>query len=75
MLAVLEEAGAESVALVGHNPGIGELAGRLARRAPDHHRWGDYPTCAVAAFRFEAESWPAIRQGEVLAFAIPADLG
>lgn len=75
MLAVLEEAEAESVALVGHNPGIGDLAARLARHAPDHHRWGDYPTCAVAAFRFEAGSWPEIRRGEVLAFAIPADLG
>lgn len=75
MLTVLEEAEADSVALVGHNPGIGELAIRLALQAPDHHRWGDYPTCAVAAFRFEAGTWPEIRRGEVLAFAIPADLG
>lgn len=77
MLAVLEEAEAESVALVGHNPGIGQLAGLLARDAPDHPRWGDYPTASVAALAFEAAGWSDIREGrgEVLAFAIPADLG
>lgn len=77
MLAVLEEAEAESVALVGHNPGIGALATRLARRAPDHPRWDDYPTTAVTAVAFEAESWFELGEGrgEVLAFAIPADLG
>lgn len=77
MLAVLEEAGAERVALVGHNPGIGALAARLAREAPGHPRWDDYPTCATAALGFEGDSWLGIREGrgKVLAFAIPADLG
>lgn len=77
MLAVLDEAEAERVALVGHNPGIGALAADLAREAPSHPRWADYPTCAVAALSFEAESWLAIGQGRgsVLAFATPADLG
>ena len=77
MLAVLEEADAERVALVGHNPGTGALAAQLAREAPAHPRWADYPTCAVAALSFDAESWFAIGEGrgKVLAFAIPADLG
>lgn len=76
MLAALEEATARTVALVGHNPGLGRLAARLARRPPDHPRWEDYPTCAVAALAFEAESWSEIGhdRGEVLAFAVPADL-
>lgn len=74
MLALLEEAEAERVALVGHNPGIGALAARLARAAPRHPRWEDYPTCAVAALSFEAGDWSAIRRGDVLAFAVPADL-
>ena len=76
MLAVLEEAEAPRVALVGHNPGIGALAGLLARRAPDHPRWDDYPTAAVAALAFEAASWGRIGagRGEVLAFAVPGDL-
>ena len=76
MLAVLEEARAPRVALIGHNPGIGALAGLLARRAPDHPRWDDYPTAAVAVLAFEAASWDRIgaKSGEVLAFAVPGDL-
>lgn len=74
LLAVLEGAQAPGVALVGHNPGIGRLARLLARRAPDHPRWDDYPTAAVAALGFEAASWAEIGRGEVLAFAVPADL-
>ena len=77
MLAALEGAGAARVALIGHNPGLGELMARLARRAPAHPRWGDVPTCAVAALTFAVDDWTAIRegQGEVAAFAVPADIG
>ncbi len=77
MRRVLEEAETERVALVGHNPGIGALAAQLAREAPAHPRWADYPTCAVTALSFDAESWFAIGEGrgKVLAFGTPADLG
>jgi phosphohistidine phosphatase len=76
MLRALETAEAPSVALVGHNRGIGQLAALLARQAPDHPRWHDYPTCAVAALAFEGPDWFSVRErrGEVTAFAIPADL-
>lgn len=76
MLRALGEAEGERVALIGHNPSIGALAGLLARETPAHPRWGDYPTCAVAAFGFEAGSWSEIQEGrgKVLAFGIPADL-
>jgi phosphohistidine phosphatase len=77
MLAVLAEAEADRVALVAHNPGIGLLAGQLAREAPDHPRWEDYPTCAVAALSFDARHWAELRDGtgNLLAYVIPADLG
>ncbi len=76
MLHALESAQGDSVGLVGHNPGIGELAALLARRAPAHPRWDDYPTCAVAALAFDAPDWFSLRdgRGEVTAFAVPADL-
>lgn len=76
MLAVLEGASAPRVALIGHNPGIGQLMARLARQAPAHPRWGDVPTCAVAALSFDAPDWFAIREGtgRLEAFAVPADL-
>lgn len=74
MLGVLAGATGKTVALVGHNPGVGTLAGDLAREAPHHPRWDDFPTCAVAAFDLDAEGWADVRRGAVLAFAIPADL-
>jgi phosphohistidine phosphatase len=76
ILAILAEAGTDLVAVVGHNPGIGQLAVHLALQAPGHDRWDDYPTCAVAALAFNAARWSDIRprRGEVRAFAIPADL-
>lgn len=77
MLEAIGRATAPRVAVVAHNPGTCALAHRLARRAPKHGRWDDFPTCAVAALAFEAEGWDAIREGrgEVVAFAVPADLG
>jgi phosphohistidine phosphatase len=76
MLATLEGAQARTVALVGHNPGIGQLAARLARHAPDHSRFGDFPTCAVAALAFDALDWTSVRKGtgDILAFAVPEDV-
>lgn len=44
--------GKRSVMLVGHNPELTELAHRLSRQITH------LPTCAVAAFAFDAPSWP-----------------
>ena len=58
LLAVIEalDDRLDRVMLVGHNPGFTELA---------HHFDGKIthmPTCALAEFRFEAESWLGIGQ-------------
>lgn len=76
-LGVIASARGRTVAVVGHNPGIGLLAAQLAARAPDHPRWVDFPTAAVAVMAFEAEVWDGIEEGagDLLAFAVPADLG
>ena len=50
----------DRVMLVGHNPGFTELA---------HHfdsKITHMPTCALAEFRFEAESWAGIGQARPL---------
>ncbi len=42
------------VMLVGHNPGLTELANRLSSEI------GDMPTCAIAELRFETKSWAEV---------------
>jgi phosphohistidine phosphatase len=47
---------AEHVVLVGHNPGLTELANYFSSEI------ADMPTCAIAEFSFAAPSWADIRQ-------------
>jgi phosphohistidine phosphatase len=44
--------------VVGHNPGISLLANRLSDTSIEH-----FPTCSVACFRFEIDSWQAVTNG------------
>jgi phosphohistidine phosphatase len=67
-----------SVLLVGHNPGIAELALQLAvRGAPDElealrHK---FPTAALAEFRVDARRWRQFaRACELASFVIPKQL-
>jgi len=51
---------ADSVVIVGHNPGIGELAAHLVRQAHDGSKLarafaGHFPTAAFAAFRIRGD--------------------
>jgi phosphohistidine phosphatase len=54
----------ESVMLFGHNPGLSDLAHRLSARITE------MPTCAVAAFSFDAKSWSQIGELEPLKSSI-----
>lgn len=76
MLAVLRGARAPVTMLIGHNPGTAEFAGRIVRAAPEHPRFGDFPTCATAVIRFAAECWRDVGwdAGEVVDFVVPRDL-
>ena len=65
--------------LIGHNPGLAELANSLAgppawngHLSPAGLR---FPTAAVAIFEFD-EDWPAVSPGHarLLAYTAPADL-
>jgi phosphohistidine phosphatase len=65
-----------SVLLIGHNPGLEQLAASLARageRLPDLE--AKYPTGALAVLAFEG-SWDGLRPGvaELTAFVQPRDL-
>ena len=68
---------ANGVGLVGHNPGLGELATALAARAPgDTASPQKYPTGAVAVLDFSIQRWEDIEphSGMLALYLTPAEL-
>jgi phosphohistidine phosphatase len=67
----------ESVLLIGHNPGLQDLALELARpsNAADELA-AKYPTAALATLAFEASSWRELDRGmaELVELVRPRDL-
>jgi phosphohistidine phosphatase len=76
MLAVLREALAPSVLMIGHNPGIADFAAEIVQAPPDHPRFHDYPTCATLVAGFDRIAWSAVGWGDgrVMDFTIPREL-
>ncbi|SMX39126.1 SixA phosphatase family protein [Maliponia aquimaris] len=76
MLTVLKGAEGDSVLMLGHNPGIGQLAGDLVSTPPDHPRFDAYPTAATLVVRFDIDDWSdlALHSGQVVDFIVPRDL-
>jgi phosphohistidine phosphatase len=76
MLAVLKKAQADVVMMIGHNPGIAELAAKLVASAPLNSEFGRYPTGATLVVDFNVESWDQIElgKGAVVDFMIPKEL-
>lgn len=74
MLKVLGRATGETVMMLGHNPGIGELAQMLVARAPVHPDFGRYPTAATLVVDFQIDSWADVTPGtgSVLDFFVPS---
>lgn len=73
MLAILRRATGSCVMLLGHNPGIAELAAMLPARAPVDPDFARFPTCATLVADFEIADWPALEpgRGTVLDFHVP----
>jgi len=65
--------------LIGHNPGLADLANNLAEPPAGNGRLSPaglrFPTAAVAIFEFD-EDWPALSPGHarLLAYTAPGDL-
>jgi phosphohistidine phosphatase len=82
LLRVIQEFPDDSpnVLLVGHNPGLAEIARALAGRgeaAPLAKLAAKFPTAGLAVVEFEANSWEDVspRAGLLFAFVTPGDLG
>lgn len=76
ILRVLSTAEAQRVMVVGHNPGMAELAAKLVQTAPKHERFDQFPTTALLVLSFDVDRWDQIEpgQGKLLAFVTPHDL-
>ncbi len=63
--------------LLGHNPGIGELAEALVAAPTPHPDFLRYPTGATLVVRFPAADWAELEPGtgDVADFVVPRDLG
>ncbi len=77
MLTALHKAQGQTVAMIGHNPGIGDFADILCSTPPQHDRFADYPTGATTVLTFVARDWAGVQieKGTVIDFTIPSDLG
>ena len=76
MLAVLRAARAETVMMIGHNPGIGEFAARLVAHRPLSPEFAKYPTAATLVAGFDLPDWEQVGYGAatVLDFIVPKEL-
>ena len=76
MLAVLRKVtDAQTVLLLGHNPGMAQAAAALAANPPHHPRFAQYPTTATTVYQFDISGWDKVSwgSGDVLAFTLPRD--
>lgn len=76
MLAHIKKAPVGDLMLVGHNPGISELARRIVDVAPTHERFEVYPTTATLIAEFAGDSWADFNFGDarVVQFIVPREL-
>lgn len=76
ILTKIQRASGDTVAVIGHNPGIGALAWALAAPRPKHPRFGLYPTGATLILDCSIRSWSECIPGEThtRAFMTPRDL-
>lgn len=68
---------AASVMLIGHNPGLQQLALVLASRGVDRAKLEQkFPTAALATLRVDTDNWAALRPGEaeLIDYVIPKQL-
>ena len=76
MMAHVMNAEADTVMVLGHNPGMGELSAGLAADWPSNPRFMQFPTASVCVLTFEIATWSDIAEasGTVVAFQTPHDL-
>ena len=76
MLAVLRNATADCVMMIGHNPGIAEFGARLVAHPPMNEAFARYPTGATLVVDFMVDSWEHadFGLGATVDFIVPREI-
>ncbi len=76
MMAVLRHATADTVMMIGHNPGIAEFATRLVAHPPGNPEFARYPTGATLVVEFDVDDWTKVTfgAGVTVDFVIPREI-
>jgi phosphohistidine phosphatase len=76
MMAVLRHAKADTVMMIGHNPGIAEFAARLVAHPPSNAEFARYPTGATLVVEFDVEDWTHVTfgAGVTVDFVVPREI-
>lgn len=76
MMAVLRHATADTVMMIGHNPGIAEFAHRLVSKTPTSPDFTRYPTGATLVVDFAVDTWGEVEfgQGVPVDFVVPREI-
>ncbi|WP_417588759.1 SixA phosphatase family protein [Pararhodobacter oceanensis] len=76
MMAVLRHAKADTVMMIGHNPGISEFAERIVAQVPPNPDFQRYPTGATLVVTLEIDDWGQVEYGfgAVRDFIVPSEV-
>lgn len=76
MLAVLRHARADTVMMIGHNPGIADFAARLVAHPPLSSEFDRYPTGATLVVDFAIDHWDqaGFGLGTTVDFIVPREI-
>jgi phosphohistidine phosphatase len=76
VLRMLHHAEGRTVLLVGHNPGLQEVATRLVAQPAAHPKFAQYPSGATLVADFTVSDWADLGwgAGRVVDFVVPRDL-
>ncbi|PTX57188.1 phosphohistidine phosphatase [Litoreibacter ponti] len=76
ILAQIKRAPAGDLMVVGHNPGMCEMARMIVDVPPNHDRFAVYPTTATLIAEFSGDSWADLSFGtaRVIQFIVPREL-
>lgn len=76
MLRILSRATGDTVLMIGHNPAVAHFAEGIVSEAPEHPKFGVFPTGSTLVVTFDEDSWDRVkwRGGEVRDFVVPREL-